>query len=322
LGELIGKNVRDLVYAEDQKLFDEQRRARQEGKRSTYELRYKGKERVVHTLISVTPLMEKGKFSGAIGFHTDFTEKVRLEGELERQRMRAVHASKMAGLGEMAAGVAHEINNPLAIIDTNASHLVFLAERGDLRPEQVLKACQSIQLTVTRISGIVKALRSFARDAGNDPFRSEDVGQILSSTLALCRSRFQHHQVELIVDPLAPGLTIECRAVQISQLLLNILNNAFDAVRTLGEKWIQVTVTDLGDAVEFAIADSGRGIPPEIQDKLTTPFFTTKEVGQGSGLGLSVSVGLVEAHHGALFLDSRHPNTRFVVRLPKHQQYT
>ncbi|HEX4924120.1 MAG TPA: ATP-binding protein, partial [Bdellovibrionales bacterium] len=115
-------------------------------------------------------------------------------------------------------------------------------------------------------------------------------------------------------------LVIACRPTQISQVLLNLLNNAHDAVAEQTEKWVKLDVRDLGDSVELSVTDSGAGIPPEIQEKIMQPFFTTKQIGEGTGLGLSISKGLVDSHHGQLRLDAKSKNTRFVVLLPKTQQ--
>ena len=100
-------------------------------------------------------------------------------------------------------------------------------------------------------------------------------------------------------------------------MLLNLLNNAFDAVQALPEKWVRVMVSEEGDSVNISVTDSGRGIPREIADKAMQPFFTTKPVGKGTGLGLSISNAIVEAHHGRLWIDSRGPNTRIILSLSR-----
>ncbi|RYG53799.1 HAMP domain-containing histidine kinase, partial [bacterium] len=115
-------------------------------------------------------------------------------------------------------------------------------------------------------------------------------------------------------------LTIECRRVQISQVLINILNNAFAAVLGHPEKSVKLHVHDSGDMVEISISNSGPQIPPELAHKIFQPFFTTKGVGKGTGLGLSISKGLIENHGGDISLDLSAPETRFVIVLPKRQR--
>jgi C4-dicarboxylate-specific signal transduction histidine kinase len=135
--------------------------------------------------------------------------------------------------------------------------------------------------------------------------------------VSFCLSRFKNHGTELLIDEIPENLSIECQSTQISQVLLNLLNNAFDAVQGLDSKSVRITIRDLGDRAEIRVADSGPGIPPEIAKKILEPFFTTKEVGKGTGLGLSISLGIVKSHAGTLILDSTKSHTEFVVTLPK-----
>ena len=112
------------------------------------------------------------------------------------------------------------------------------------------------------------------------------------------------------------GLRIPCREAQISQVLLNLIANAADAVQDLSERWIRIEVSRNADAVEIAVTDSGGGIPDEIRARVMQPFFTTKPAGQGTGFGLSISRAFAEAHAGTLTIDVASPHTRFVVTLP------
>lgn len=111
-------------------------------------------------------------------------------------------------------------------------------------------------------------------------------------------------------------IKISCHPAQISQIILNLLNNSFDAVSVLEEKWVRLVVKENKNDVEIQVTDSGKGIPYEYQSKLTQPFFTTKASGKGTGLGLSISQVIAEAHHGELYLDKESKNTRFIVKLP------
>ena len=125
--------------------------------------------------------------------------------------------------------------------------------------------------------------------------------------------------MELSVSEIRKGLVIECRPSQISQALLNLLNNSFDAVANLSHAWVRLDVVERDGSVELSVTDSGKGIAPELREKILQPFFTTKELGQGVGLGLSISNGLIESHRGMLRMDTRSSNTRFVVTLPSKQ---
>lgn len=245
-------------------------------------------------------------------------ERERIQGMLDSQRAQMIAASKLTSLGEMAGGLAHEINSPLNIIQARASDLQEIAQSGSpVDSTNVVKATSSILRTSERIMAVVRGLRTFARDGRADPFERTSVQTIVDDTLALCRERFAACGIGVEVSGLQPDLTIECQRVQISQVLLNLLNNAFDAVQSLANKWIRVEISTDADSFSIAVSDSGRGIPREIAEKAMQPFFTTKPVGKGTGLGLSISNAIAEAHHGRVWIDSRGPNTRIVLSVPR-----
>jgi C4-dicarboxylate-specific signal transduction histidine kinase len=249
----------------------------------------------------------------------DVSERVKAERTILAQQVRVAAANKMAALGEMAGGIAHEINNPLAIISGRAQELMELAEAGELAQEDVRSLAEKVDLTAMRISKIIRSLRFFARDGQEDPFEEASVLQIVNDTLEFCRQRFLSHAIDLRLGEFPESLLLECRAVQIGQVLLNLLNNAHDAVEGLSEKWIELSVRDLGERVQVCVTDSGRGIAPELRGRILEPFFTTKGIGKGTGLGLSISKGIIESHQGSLFVDESSAHTRFVMDLPKSQ---
>jgi C4-dicarboxylate-specific signal transduction histidine kinase len=193
-----------------------------------------------------------------------------------------------------------------------------IAQAGSsLESSNVVKATASILRTSERIMAVVRGLRTFARDGRADPFERTSVQTIVDDTLALCRERFSASGITVEVHGLQSDFSIDCERVQISQVLLNLLNNAFDAVQCLTNKWIRVEVSTDADSLSIAVTDSGRGIPREIAEKAMQPFFTTKLVGKGTGLGLSMSNAIAEAHHGRVWIDSRGPNTRIVLSVPR-----
>jgi C4-dicarboxylate-specific signal transduction histidine kinase len=145
------------------------------------------------------------------------------------------------------------------------------------------------------------------------------VRKIVGSTLELCTERFRNHQIELRVGEI-PEIELVCREVQIAQILLNLLNNAFDAVLQEPEKWVALEIVVRPEAIEFSVTDGGAGIPESVRANMMNPFFTTKPVGQGTGLGLSISSGIAEEHAGSLRFDSTAPHTRFVLTLSRHLQ--
>jgi C4-dicarboxylate-specific signal transduction histidine kinase len=174
-----------------------------------------------------------------------------------------------------------------------------------------------VSKTVTRIAVIVQGLRTFSRDASNDKFSSASLSEVIHSTLSLCQEKFRSKDIAVSIDIDPPNLTALCQQVQISQVLLNLLNNSCDAILPLQDKWIKISATVGGLGVRLSVTDSGNGIKKEIDDKIFNPFFTTKEVGKGTGLGLSISRGIMEAHHGKISLNPKCANTCFVIELPQ-----
>jgi C4-dicarboxylate-specific signal transduction histidine kinase len=247
----------------------------------------------------------------------DITARERAERELAASRQAAITAAKLAALGEMSANVAHEINNPLTAILLRARRLETLANKKRLDKDAVVRVVQQIGSTVDRIRRIIDALRSFARQGDEDPMRPESVRRIVEETVELCAQRFRMANIELDVVYAAEDGYVECRGPQISQVLLNLLSNAFDAVEGRRVRGVGVRVEAREQEVRIAVVDSGAGVPPELVDRIMEPFFTTKEIGHGTGLGLSLSKGIAEAHGGQLFLDTGSAQTRFVLSLPR-----
>jgi C4-dicarboxylate-specific signal transduction histidine kinase len=241
-----------------------------------------------------------------------------MEQELESARQQAVVSSRLAALGTMAGGVAHEINNPLGIIHALASDLKEnVAGRGLPSHEFVARKSQMICDTADRIARIVKSLRQISREADGDPFRPTSLADIVAQTLEICRAKFKNNGVDLLLPRAVPELNVFVREVQIAQALLNLLQNAFDAVvGQKGQRWVRVDVQPVRGSVVISVIDSGPGIPSEIRSRMMEPFFTTKPVGQGVGLGLSVSKTIAEDHGGSLEYSEDKGYTRFSLVLP------
>ncbi|MBL7714276.1 MAG: PAS domain S-box protein [Bdellovibrionales bacterium] len=273
-------------------------------------------------LIGTPVFGEAGQPARVVGTVQDVTEKVIADRLLKEQQAKLIHASKMSTLGQMAGGVAHEINNPLAIIHGNATLLQEFLNSDEIDKGYIQKSTDRIISTVERIAKIVQGLRTFAHGGASDPFTTMSVADMVQETLAFCESRFRSSGIGIEVGKIASDLTVDCRPNEISQVLLNLLNNSFDAVQGNAPAWVHVDVVDHAERVEIRVTDSGPGIADEIADKIMEPFFTTKEIGKGTGLGLSISTGIAEAHQGTLVLDRNCKNTRLVLQIPKKQQNT
>ena len=234
--------------------------------------------------------------------------------EIEQKNVRLSTAAKMSSLGEMAGGVAHEINTPLAVIQVRTEQMLITLSEDPIDKEQLSEAAQIIEKTVCRIAQIVKGLKNFSRDGSNMPMVMYSVTDIVNETFGLCKERFRNNNIKLDYFT-EQNYEISCHPIEISQVLLNLFNNSFDAVQTLTEKWVKVEATQTGDFVTLSVTDSGLGISKEVQAKMMQPFFTTKEIGKGTGLGLSISSGLITSQGGEMYLDTESKNTKFIIKL-------
>lgn len=242
--------------------------------------------------------------------------------QLDVERSKSVQASKLASLGEMSAGIAHEINNPLAIIQANALLLIDSINEGTSSNEDVINILKKINTTSHRITKIIKGLRTISRNADDDPFEPVNIRTIANDVAGICEQRLKKAEISFTLNIPEKDLIVECAPVQISQVLINLINNSHDAILELDEKWIKLELSENsnGNSLICSITDSGHGIKKEIAEKLMQPFFTTKEIGKGTGLGLSISLGIIEKHNGVFFLDDKCPNTKFVFEIPLKNQ--
>lgn len=262
---------------------------------------------------------DKGHVFRVAGIAEDITPLREARERLEASRNQMAANAKFAALGEMASGIAHEINNPLAVIHGLAVQMQELVQReGKKIPvDMVLDSYRDTEKMANRIAAIVKGLRTFSRQTAADPMLPADLNSILTETLAMCTPKLRAASIELELSRPKERMGIQCRSSEISQVILNLFSNAIDAVAEAEQRKIRIEVVQQEAGVaRLVVEDTGNGIRPELADRIFQPFFTTKEVGKGTGLGLSISKSIVEAHGGKLFLDQGSPGTRFVVELP------
>lgn len=235
------------------------------------------------------------------------------------QRQQLEYSSKMSALGHMAGGMAHEINTPLSALMVSAEQIERMAdnEKKDLDRQSLKKISALAVQSVQRISTVIRALRFFSRTADRDEFRTNDLKVILTDTLELVRAPMKQKSIELIIETLPEDATLECNGVQVSQILLSLLQNAIDAVEHRPQKWIRIALQERPEHLEIRIFDSGPGVPAHLHERIMEPFFTTKDVGKGTGLGLSVAKGFIDDHGGSIVLDNLTENTCFVIQLPR-----
>ncbi|WP_374079643.1 ATP-binding protein [Bdellovibrio bacteriovorus] len=260
---------------------------------------------------------ENGNVTGYLEVVEDVTALKEKERLLEEQEQKILASSRLASLGEMAAGIAHEINNPLAIIGGNLGILrKMMAQKGLGEDSDLTKKVDSLENVVHRIAKIIRGLRTYARESdlsGEEPTKVE---ALIDDTMAFCSEKFHSEGVEVVIS-LEPQLIVNVRPYQISQVLLNMLNNALDAVLASRIKKVTIEAQKRNGGIEISVSDTGPGVPYHLRTKIMEPFFTTKEVGKGVGLGLSISQGIIQSHNGKFYLDENSAKTRFVIWLPE-----
>ncbi len=329
----------------------------------------KGEKLYVQTM--KTPLFgPDGEAIGIQGIFWDVTERMRAEEKLKEQNVtlqelaesehqahealkaaqsRMVETEKLASLGQLVAGVAHEINNPLAFVSNNVAvlerdlldlvTLVGLYRRarnpGDPElaslEEQIAQLSEQLDLDycrenlprifersregLRRIERIVKDLRLFARvDEGE--WNEVDLNPGIESSVNMVQGYARKHGVKVVME-LGALSPVRCRAARLHQVVVNLLMNAIDACENNGTVTIRTEPDLEGGGIRFEVADTGSGIDPTIRERIFDPFFTTKPLGEGTGLGLSISYGIVQEHHGTIEVQSTPgQGSCFTVRIP------
>jgi two-component system, NtrC family, C4-dicarboxylate transport sensor histidine kinase DctB len=246
-------------------------------------------------------------------------EDLRREREqLELAQARMVSAARLAALGQLAGGVAHELNQPLTAIQVVAG---MLAEPGggDIPREEGIEL---IVEAARRMSRIVDGVRTFARESALR-LTPASPATALESALALLREPLRGAGIHVVVE-IEPDLPpSSCDVDRLQQVFVNLVANARDALANSRDAVIRVSVRRVGDVIECAVEDNGAGVDASVVDRMFEPFFTTKAIGRGMGLGLGLSQGIVRDHGGELVYDPGHaPGARFVVRLPLSRHET
>jgi signal transduction histidine kinase len=253
-------------------------------------------------------------FMGSIRLTVEsLMERIHQHQLLQQTQAINLASSKMNTLGEMAAGVAHELNNPLAVIQGLA--WMTGSKIGEMPQEKIKDNMDKIIKMTERSAKIINGLRVFSRDATEDPLEKIELTNVIDETLILCRSKVNNRGIQLEIDTKGPYFC-QGRSVQISQVLLNLINNAADAIEGTDSPWIKIQIEEIRNFWQISVIDSGLGIHPKILDKMMTPFFTTKPPGKGTGLGLSICSGILKQHGGNFWYDTKSPNTCFKMTIP------
>ena len=244
-------------------------------------------------------------------------EVQRRERELRDKQEQLVQAGKLATVGELTTGIAHELNNPLNNIGLFVENAIDRLQFGLTDRECVLDELRSAMEQVRKATQIISHLRTFGRVApvSRDPVR---INEVVDRAVSLLREQLRLRQIEVRLELCEEDPIVVGNAIQLEQVFLNILTNARDALAQAPRKLIHVESAVGEGVVRLVFHDTGPGIPPDLEQRIFDPFFTTKEVGAGTGLGLSITYGIVQEHGGSVALAKREDveGATFVLELP------
>jgi PAS domain S-box-containing protein len=245
-----------------------------------------------------------------VGTHVDISERKRAEEN-------ALASQKMAGIGSLAAGMAHEINSPLQLVTGLSERLTRNLKAGEVDQQQFLTDIESINKNGWRIANIIRSLLTYARKEGHE-MAPQQLNVVIENSLLLIEHQLVSWSNVSIEKELAPDLPlIHADSNSLTQVILNLLENARDAMP--GGGWIKISTAASpdGEQVVLQISDTGEGMTEELQSHIFDPFFTTKDIGKGTGLGLSIVQGIIQAHSGDIQVKSLPgKGTTFTVCLP------
>jgi len=238
--------------------------------------------------------------------------------EIDIQRSKSFYQERLASLGEMTSSIAHEINNPLAILEMNyKTFKKMLSKKGHLDDnfEEIFQEGHDV---IKRISNLISSVRNLAHAPTEKDFCKEKVRSVLKSALVVFMEKARSSGIELKFNAKLDvfNVDIDMNRALLGQVFVNLLNNSFHAIQHLDEKWLEIDGEICGNELHISFTDSGPGIPESIQEKMFIPFYTTKDIGEGTGLGLSTILKIMRVHSGDINIDNESPNTRFLLKLP------
>jgi C4-dicarboxylate-specific signal transduction histidine kinase len=233
-------------------------------------------------------------------------EVERREQELREKQEQLVQAGKLATLGELTTGVAHELNNPLNNIGLFIGNAIDLIELGmaDSDPERILQELYNAMQQVRKATEIISHLRTFGRAASvsREPVA---INQVIVRAISLMHEQLRLRQIEVDIHLPSEEVIVIGNAIQLEQVFINLLTNARDAMIMMPHKVITITCICVEQRVDICVSDTGPGIPVGLEQRIFDPFFTTKEVGAGTGLGLSITYGIIKEHQGTIAVKNR-----------------
>ena len=252
-------------------------------------------------------------YKESVRLTTELQSKIDVEKELQKEKEKAFTNARLASLGEMAAGIAHEINNPLAIILGKIQVIRKSIEKTQKPMSFYEKQLEGINASCLRVADIVQSMRNLSRLKSEEEFQNFNLEDLMGIVNPLVESKIKQNNINLIIQH--QNEIFKADKGEISQVIINLINNSVDAISNINEKWIKIESKKCIGGLELRVTDSGRFADIQNSDKLFDPFFTNKELGEGTGLGLSLSKSILERNHGSIEIDQTSKNVSFILFL-------
>jgi PAS domain S-box-containing protein len=315
--DLLGRTGEALIVPEQHAEWEESHRLRRAGKARPHGLVLRRKDGdLLHVWVSPRPRFDaSGRYVGSLNVVLDVTDRRRAEDRARQHLDQLAHVARVASMGEMASAIAHEINQPLTAIANYASASLRLMKAGKLGQEDAVDALQRLAAEAERAGEIVRKMRGFVRGEEGHP-EPIPVRTIFADVVRLSGAEARQHEVELVVDVPSDTPVVRVDAIQIQQVLLNLVRNAIEAMVAAGstERRVTLCAGHATDAmVQLTVRDTGPGLPAAEPERVFEPFFTTKP--DGIGIGLALSRSIVDAHGGRLWAEPGNPGAVFHLTL-------
>lgn len=286
------------------------------GFNSTFEINCKNGNHKYIGCKSKVVLNDQGGPEALLGLNWDRTKEVRIEQELHDEKSKAMHNAKLVSIGQLAAGVGHEINNPLAIISGQVSILTEMLQEDGVSREKVLEGLKKMEVASSRIAHILTGLRSFTRSDEQENIKFS-VFDLVAETFHLLKEIYEREEIYLTFSGVDKKRIVFGNRGRLQQALFNIISNAKDAVSGRDTKIIELVLENGPNESNIIVIDNGIGVPDKYKDKIFDAFFTTKEVHKGTGIGLPIVNNIIKEYHGKLSFNSKeNEGTKFIITLP------
>ena len=323
--DIIGQKFEDVIIPSQQKALRTSFKESLETETITnYQVQIISKEgKGIPVEINTTMLFDaQGQPFGSIGVARDITRRTQEEEKRKEMEIKALAQDKLASLGEIATGVSHEINQPLSYIKIILESTLNDLANNQLDTTELNEDFLESLRQIGKITNIISHLRTFGRNDVTS-FSPVSLPWVLEDTMILMHKRLQVKNISMNKDIAEHLPMIYGNHVILEQVFINLLQNSLDALEEKGKGEIELHMSLDGSEVVVSFSDNGTGMPPEVQEKIFEPFYTTKGVGQGTGIGLSIVYGIIQEHQGTITCESKEgQGTAFEIRLPVYDNET